>query len=147
MKHFIPKEAFADLFSLPSDTLWVNDANWTYQTKSIPPVSFPSPSSNKRAVLVFDGLDTIVSVYLNEKLILESVDMHLVNRVDVTELLKEHGEKESVLELRFSNAPEYGRKEMARIGYKYEEDKGNVHFGGAERLFVRKAQYHWGWDW
>lgn len=34
---------------------------------------------------------------------------------------------------------------MKRIGY-----KGNgtdVHFGGPERLFVRKAQYHWGWDW
>lgn len=34
---------------------------------------------------------------------------------------------------------------MKRIGY-----RGNgthVSFGGPERLFVRKAQYHWGWDW
>jgi beta-mannosidase len=124
------------------DCLWVNDANWTYQTKALPSISLPSTS---RAVLVFDGLDTVVSVYLNGTLILESVDMHISHRVDVTDLLKEQGDRESVLELRFSNAPEYARKEMKRIGY-----KGNgtdVHFGGPERLFVRKAQYHWGWDW
>ena len=124
-------------------TLWVNDADWTYRTSSLPSVSLPSPTS--RSVLVFDGLDTIVSVYLNEKLILESEDMHISHRVDVTALLSAYGEKESVLELRFKNAPEYAKKEMKRIGY-----KGNgtdVHFGGPERLFVRKAQYHWGWDW
>ena len=71
--------------------------------------------------------------------------MHISHRVDVTALLSAYGEKESVLELRFKNAPEYAKKEMKRIGY-----KGNgtdVHFGGPERLFVRKAQYHWGWDW
>ena len=70
--------------------------------------------------------------------------MHISHRVDVTELLKSHGDKESVLELRFSNAPEHAKKELKRIGY-----KGNgtdVHFGGPERLFVRKAQYHWGWE-
>ncbi|KAE9369805.1 glycoside hydrolase family 2 protein [Stipitochalara longipes BDJ] len=125
------------------NTLWVNDANWTYRTESIPSVEFPDPAS--RAVLVFDGLDTIVSVYLNDVLILESVDMHIHHTVDVTELMKSHGEKGSVLELRFSNAPAYGKTEMERIGYK--GNKSDIHFGGAERLFVRKAQYHWGWDW
>jgi beta-galactosidase/beta-glucuronidase len=117
---------------------WVNDANFTYQTKLLPSISFPTGTS--RAHLVFDGLDTIVSVYLNDKLILESEDMHISHRVDVTHLLS----KENVLELRFKNAPEYAKKEMKRIGY-----KGNgtdVHFGGPERLFVRKAQYHWGWE-
>lgn len=69
--------------------------------------------------------------------------MHISHRVDITSILQS-GE-ENVLELRFKNAPEYAKKEMERIGY-----KGNgtdVHFGGPERLFVRKAQYHWGWDW
>jgi beta-mannosidase len=69
--------------------------------------------------------------------------MHIAHRVDVTHLLKGSNEG-NVLELRFKNAPEYAKKEMKRIGY-----KGNgtdVHFGGPERLFVRKAQYHWGWE-
>lgn len=68
--------------------------------------------------------------------------MHISHRVDITSLLSDG---DNVLELKFKNAPEFAKKEMARIGY-----KGNgtdVHFGGPERLFVRKAQYHWGWDW
>lgn len=70
--------------------------------------------------------------------------MHLSYRVDITSLLKKEGEGENELELRFENAPAFAKEEMKRIGY-----KGNgtdVHFGGPERLFVRKAQYHWGWD-
>lgn len=70
--------------------------------------------------------------------------MHISYRVDVTDHLKQEGEGENELELRFSNAPAFAKSEMKRIGY-----KGNgtdVHFGGPERLFVRKAQYHWGWD-
>jgi beta-mannosidase len=55
--------------------------------------------------------------------------MHVAHHVDVTEALKPHGDKaENELELHFSNAPEWGKKEMKRIGY-----KGNgtdVHFGG-----------------
>jgi beta-mannosidase len=101
----------------------VNDANWTYKTT----FPTPSPSSTSRTALVFDGLDTIVSVYLNSKLILESRNMHVAHHVDVTDALKPAG-GENELELRFSNAPEWGRKEMKRIGY-----KGNgtdVHFGG-----------------
>ncbi len=93
---------------------------------------------------MFDGLDTIVSVYLNSTLILSGKNMHLSYRIDVTSLLKKEGDGENELELRFENAPEFAKKEMKRIGY-----KGNgtdVHFGGPERLFVRKAQYHWGWD-
>ncbi|KUJ20618.1 glycoside hydrolase family 2 protein [Mollisia scopiformis] len=123
--------------------LWVNDADFSYRT-TLPPIpSLTSPA--QKIVLVFDGLDTIVSVYLNEKLILESNNMHISHRVDVTSLLSSSSSSENVLELKFTNAPAYAKREMKRIGY-----KGNgtdVHFGGPERLFVRKAQFHWGWDW
>jgi len=69
--------------------------------------------------------------------------MHISHRIDITGLLNEPEKKGNVLELRFTNAPEFAKREMKRIGY-----KGNgtdVHFGGPERLFVRKAQFHWGW--
>ncbi|KAH8808583.1 glycoside hydrolase family 2 protein [Xylogone sp. PMI_703] len=123
------------------DCLWVNDADWTYRTEKVPAVTLTESS---HAVLVFDGLDTIVDVYLNDKHILSGNNMHVTYRVDVTQLLR--GRKEdSVLELRFSNAPAYAKKEMKRIGYK--GNMTDVHFGGPERLFVRKTQCHWGWDW
>ncbi|OBT83701.1 hypothetical protein VE02_08279 [Pseudogymnoascus sp. 03VT05] len=138
LHHGLIKDPYIDCNEL--ETLWVNNANWTYRTSFLS----PSTSTSARIALVFDGLDTIVSVFLNNRLVLESRNMHRAHHVDVTDALSKEGES-NVLELRFSNAPEYGRSEMKRIGY-----KGNgtdVHFGGPERLFVRKAQYHWGWDW
>lgn len=78
-----------------------------------------------------------MSVFLNEKLVLESRNMHVAHNVDVTDvMIKSPGGGEdgvNVLELKFSNAPEWGRKEMERIGY-----KGNgtdVHFGRLKDFF------------
>lgn len=103
-------------------------------------------NTSTKASLVFEGLDTLVSVYLDGKLILEANNMHMSYRVDVSHLVRRRSASpEHVLELRFRNAPAHAKSEMKRIGY-----RGNgtdVHFGGPERLFVRKAQYHWGWDW
>lgn len=117
--------------------LWVNDANWTYRTSALPDVR---PAPNSQVVLVFDGLDTVADVYLNGEHILASENMHVQHRVDVTgQLLKANGVVE--LEIQFKNAPAFARQEKARIGYKGNDT--DVHFGGPERLFVRKAQYHW----
>jgi beta-mannosidase len=140
------------------DCLWVNDADWIYRTTfHFPRLAAPDEGEKgggvveagppRQAHLVFEGLDTIVSVYL------EGENMHLSYCVDVTSLLLQQSPaapgttdaQEHILELHFRNAPAHARSEMKRIGY-----KGNgtdVHFGGPERLFVRKAQYHWGWDW
>ncbi|KAG5661330.1 hypothetical protein KAF25_005452 [Fusarium avenaceum] len=123
--------------------LWVNDADWTYRTQKIDPVDI-GPS--ERAILVFEGLDTVVDVYLNDEHILFSNNMHITHRIDVTETLRGRTDY-SVLELRFKAAPAYARSERERIGYKTTKTGRGVNFGGSERLFVRKAQYHWGWDW
>jgi beta-mannosidase len=139
LHHGLIKDPYIDINEV--ETLWVNDADWEYRT------TFPTPSKSQGDVheLVFEGLDTISTVVLNGKVVLETRNMHIEYRVDVSEFLKEGGGEENVLELKFKNAPEFAKKEKDRIGY-----KGNgtdVHFGGPERLFVRKAQYHWGWDW
>jgi beta-mannosidase len=133
------------------DCLWVNDADWIYRTtfSSVDLKAYGEEEDGKggrKVVLVFEGLDTVVDVFFNGKLVLESRDMHLSYRVDITSLLDpSSSSKDNILELHFSNAPAYAKKEMQRIGYKGNEN--DVHFGGPERLFVRKAQYHWGWDW
>lgn len=119
------------------DCLWVNDADWTYRNESIGPVSL---QPGEKAVLVFEGLDTVVDVYLNDKHILFSKDMHISHRVDVTDVLRNKKDK-STLELRFRNAPEFSRQERQRIGYK--KTPLPISYGGSERLFLRKAQYHW----
>lgn len=70
--------------------------------------------------------------------------MYISRRVDVTDILHDLTGP-GMLELKFQAAPEYARRERARIGYK--GDGSQIHFGGSERLFLRKSQYHWGWDW
>jgi beta-mannosidase len=142
LHHGLIKDPYIDTNEL--DSLWVNDADWSYRT-ILPSLPIPEKDEKRKVELVFEGLDTICSVYLASTLILESKNMHVSYRVDITSLLQKNEGKEVELELRFSNAPAYAKSEMKRIGY-----KGNgtdVHFGGPERLFVRKAQYHWGWDW
>jgi beta-galactosidase/beta-glucuronidase len=139
LHHGLIKDPYIDINEI--ETLWVNDADWEYRT------TFPSPasSSGSRHELYFEGLDTICSIVLNGKVILETRNMHMEHRVDVSKFLAEKEGAENLLELKFKNAPAFAKKEKDRIGY-----KGNgtdVHFGGPERLFVRKAQYHWGWDW
>ena len=120
-------------------SLWVNEAYWIYRTLEIPNIDLSN--STEKAVLVFEGLDTVVDVFLNGKHILFSKNMHISHRVDVTQLLK-LADGKSTLELRFKNAPAFARKEKDRIGYKCK-NPNDIHFGGPERLFLRKAQYHW----
>lgn len=125
------------------ENLWVGEADWTYRTQSIP--KFPVVESNEKCVLVFEGLDTAVTAYLNGKEILSAKDMFLEYRIDVTDILQEDGAKEPELVLKFHSGLKKAREERRRIG----ENSGGEHlnFGGTERLFLRKSQYHWGWDW
>ncbi|KAM0231471.1 hypothetical protein ACHAPO_008581 [Fusarium lateritium] len=141
LHHKLIPDPYVDINELKC--LWVNDADWTYRTQSISPVNL---ASTERAVLVFEGLDTVVDVYLNGTHVLFSNNMHISHRVDVTEALRNRNET-SVLELRFRNAPAYARSERDRIGYKRNATGRAVNYGGSERLFLRKAQYQWGWDW
>ncbi|TAQ83851.1 hypothetical protein B7494_g7827 [Chlorociboria aeruginascens] len=148
LNHKLIPDPYIDTNEL--DCLWVNHANWIYRTEiTREEITGWEVGAGKRVELVFEGLDTIVDIFLNELHILSGNNMHITYRVDITSLLassllnSQHSKL--LLELRFRNAPGEAKHEMRRIGY-----KGNgtdVHFGGPERLFLRKAQYHWGWDW
>ncbi|CAN6666911.1 hypothetical protein TRVA0_038S01200 [Trichomonascus vanleenenianus] len=127
------------------EILWVGEADWSYRTQTVP---VTTPTANQRVDVVFEGLDTAVQAYLNNQLILDAKDMFLKYRVDVTGVMRAaaaEGLNEITLELKFASNILTSRKELARLGSRGHED--DLHFGGAERLFLRKAQYHWGWDW
>jgi beta-mannosidase len=110
LHHGLIKDPYVDTNEM--DSLWVNDANFTYRTV-LP--SLPPPSSNTKAkvALVFEGLDTIFSLYLNNSPILETENMHISYRVDFTSHISPSNNwkrGENVLELRFRNAPEFAKK-------------------------------------
>lgn len=122
------------------DVQWVGEAKWTYRT------TFPTPEElegKAKAVLAFDGLDTFATVVLNGKTILETDNMFTPERVEVTEVLVGKGEESNELVITFDSAYLRGW----HLVEKHPDHKWGCWNGDSSRLAVRKAQYHWGWDW
>ncbi|KAI9682352.1 MAG: hypothetical protein M1817_000406 [Caeruleum heppii] len=118
---------------------WVGEKAWIYRTSfTLSPTSL---KSQQKAVLAFDGLDTYATVTLNGHVILKTQNMFLPERVDVTKLLKEEGDNDLIIN--FESAFLIGKK----IQEDHPEHKWLCWNGHPSRLAVRKAQYHYGWDW
>lgn len=117
---------------------WVADKSWTYKT-TLPEIA--SPAEGTVTVLAFDGLDTFATVKLNGETILVSDNMFIPHRVDVTKKLKSGSD--NVLEIDFASA----RLRAIEIKEAHPEHVWVGFNGDMARLAVRKAQYHWGWDW
>ena len=110
---------------------WVHRSEWVYKT------TFNSSSellNKNRIELVFEGLDTYADIYLNDSLILQTNNMFIPWIADVKGLLKEKNELtvklHDPLQQTDSSQPSY-----------FEN------IPGKERIFTRKAAYHYGWDW
>ncbi|MCL4508659.1 MAG: glycoside hydrolase family 2 protein [Chloroflexi bacterium] len=114
---------------------WVGEADWVYRASF--EVS-PTELSSEFVDLVFQGLDTFTTVWLNGYQILQSDNMFLPYRVDVRTILRE-GTNE--LRMLFESALRRGKEREAAHG------RLTAWNGDASRLYVRKAQYHYGWDW
>ncbi|ODH37726.1 hypothetical protein ACO22_02582 [Paracoccidioides brasiliensis] len=117
---------------------WVGEKSWIYKT------SFDTPTigDGQKAVLAFDGLDTYATVLLNDTKILETENMFVPERVDVTELLRK-STGPNVLHITFSSTFLIGKK----IQEQYPKHFWGSWNGDPSRLAVRKAQYHYSWDW
>jgi len=118
-----------------NDVQWVGDADWLYRC------TFQVSESDLQAAnldLCFDGLDTFAIVWLNEERILESDNMFVPVRVAVKDKLKAGA---NTLYVQFESAMRHGREREAQHG------KLHLWNGDSSRLYVRKAQYHYGWDW
>ncbi|KAJ4108671.1 hypothetical protein NW768_012148 [Fusarium equiseti] len=116
---------------------WVGEHSWTYETT----FDGPAISNDAQAYLLFDGLDTFAHVRLNGTIILESNNMFLSHRVEITTLLQQS--KSNTLSIEFDSALLAGRA----LEKEHSEHRFVAFNGEASRLAVRKAQYHWGWDW
>ncbi len=116
---------------------WVGEQDWLYRCQFTLPEDFLS--LDEHILLCFDGLDTFATVWLNEQQILISENMFLPHQVQVTGLLRP-GENE--LTINFASAWQQGKTREAEAGKSYPCWNGD-----SSRLYVRKAQYHYGWDW
>jgi beta-mannosidase len=112
---------------------WVEDQEWWYRTTLEAP--WDDDEAHARYRLTFDGLDTLATVYLNGAEIGRHRNMFVAAAFDVTEHLRQ-GER-NTLAVRFNPV-------RAAVGQRRIEGQWGRN---PERVWLRKAQYHFGWDW
>ncbi|KAL1968698.1 hypothetical protein VTN77DRAFT_1524 [Rasamsonia byssochlamydoides] len=121
-----------------SEVQWVGEKVWLYRTEFDSPATIPK---DHKVVLSFEGLDTFATVVLNGTEILKSDNMFIPRRVTVTD--KINAGSKNTLEITFDSAWIVGKK----LQEQFPDHKWGCWNGDASRLVVRKAQYHYGWDW
>jgi beta-mannosidase len=111
---------------------WIHECDWIYQTK------FDFNGSIKNNVdLVFEGLDTISEIYLNNVRLGGTDNMFVKYRYNVKSILKAKGNELKVL---FKSPTRYAADEENKYG------KLPVALNSS-RVYIRKTQYSFGWDW
>ena len=106
---------------------WIEEHDWVYSR------TFTVDRLRANAVLVFDCLDTYCRVTLNGETVAECDDMFIQQRIPVDGVLRE-GENE--LELCFYSP-------VRRV----EGKPVRAHAFTGERLYTRRVQCTYGWDW
>ncbi|KAK9320230.1 glycoside hydrolase superfamily [Lipomyces orientalis] len=120
---------------------WIASKSWIYRLDFSVPAVARHP--NSRIVLAFDGLDTLAQVRLDGKTVLKSDNMFRSYRIDVTDTVKKNEHEMFRLEVELESALLRARE----IKLEHPEHKWITFNGEPARMAVRKAQYHWGWDW
>lgn len=140
----VPGDIHADLFKagiIPDpyvgenqkESKWVSETDFTYSA------IFLTTDEMKEAEvvnLVFKGIDTFSEIYLNGHLLGETENMFLAYSYNIKPYLNLVGPNK--LEVRMLST----RKKMDQI-----DTKGYFACFNLARIFVRKAQCHFGWDW
>ena len=117
-----------------NEVQWVDAVQWRYRR------DFRVPGrllNSRRLVLIAEGLDTYATVFLNGKSVAQWANMFIAQRVDVTRRLRAG---RNTIEILFDSP-------TIRAG-RLEKKHGRLLVShGHERVYVRKAQYSFGWDW
>jgi beta-mannosidase len=131
MNHKIISDPF--LKDNEKDCQWVSKQTWTYS------VNFDiNPEILKKfkfAEICFLGIDTYADVYLNSVLVLSCNNALRPWKKEVKSLLKS---KDNQLKIVFPPIEEILEKEAKKYSFTLPEGL---------RVFARKPQFHFGWDW
>lgn len=111
---------------------WIENSDWEYETWFD---IADSAIQQNHCELSFEGLDTYAKVFLNDSLILSADNMFRTWNVDCKKFLKA---KQNHLLIQFESAVRKGKELAKQLPYTLPGD---------EKVFTRKAQYQYGWDW
>lgn len=113
---------------------WIHEINWIYFTFFDIPDSM---SLEDPLFLRFEGIDTISEIYLNGNLICTTQNMFRSYEIDIKPWIKK---VQNHLEIKITSPTKYARQQENKYG------KLPVALS-SERVYLRKAQYSFGWDW
>lgn len=116
------------------DVQWVAEVDWLYRCD----FELSAEQASQSAALHFAGLDTIATVWLNGQELFSSDNMFVPQRAVVSNQLQA-GNNQLLIE--FRSALKHGHALQAAMGQR------GVWNGDPSRVYLRKAQYHYGWDW
>jgi len=111
---------------------WIENEDWEYMAL----LRLSEEELNQQHIeLKFDGLDTYAKVYLNDSLVLLAENMFRSYTIEAKKYLKPGKNKIFIL---FENVIDHSKSESSKLNYTLP---------GEEKIFTRKAQYQYGWDW
>ena len=111
---------------------WVERREWWYRTEFTPPYL----AAGERIVAEFDGLDTFATVYVNGQEVGRSANMLVECEFDITDALRPGAA--NTLAVCFSpTVAAIEQRECSRFWSAFY----------TPRVWVRKAQMNFGWDW
>lgn len=125
----IPDPFFVDN---EKDLQWIEKEDWEYKTNF---KITKSDLQSDKIEIAFEGLDTYAKVFLNNQEILVADNMFRSWTIDVKPFLKEGV---NTLYILFESAVNKGKQLASQLSYTLP---------GEEKVFTRKAQYQYGWDW
>ncbi len=110
---------------------WVPTKDWEYQTT----FNLDEKTLQKSNIeLTFEGLDTYASIYLNDSLIGKTDNAFRTWKFDIKNLAK----ADNSLRIGFQSTSIHEEKETEKLDYLLNP---------GIRVFTRKAQFQYGWDW
>jgi beta-mannosidase len=111
---------------------WVSEKNWEYKTTfTLSDAIF----KKENIELIFEGLDTYAKIYINGKYQLDTDNAFRKYSISLKEMPIQ---KSNELRIIFQNTTSF--ENAAKLNSKYKLSEGN-------RIYTRKAQFQYGWDW
>lgn len=124
---------------------WIDKEDWVYETC----FTLAADMMRKENMeLVFEGLDTYADVYLNDECILKADNMFRRWSIPVRQYIREEN---NILKVYFHSPVKIDVPKWDALPYQYPASNDQSENGGLFNkkisIFVRKAGYHYGWDW
>ena len=123
---------------------WIGETNWEYRTTF---QLTAAQLAHANADLVFEGLDTFATVYLNEQKVLDADNMFRAWRLPAKKLLKPGA---NTLRIVFVSPIAKMQATVDALPY-HLPDSGTGHAiypkPPSVQPYIRKAPYNFGWDW